>query len=397
MRKVIYSIGVSLDGFIAARDGDIELGCAGSRVASLPRRADASGRRRVVRPQALRTMLFWDAPAETFSGAEAIEFAQIWKSVPKIVFSTTLPGARGDASLATGDVASVVKRLKEEPDGDIAVGGAGLASTLIGRRTSSTSTASSLAPSCSAAARPLPFASPEDRVGASRGADVWRERRLPALLACAAGRDRRFRERGYVSAIVAVSTSRPESCTSSPRGLALASRLRPSRVSGTSTSLDSPAGSDERRPAHEHGAPMGRRRAPAAVLSRRGELVWRRASDSPLPWRGAPRSRSARAHLRVASSPCGPRSRRRRAAMLRAAVSATAGCAQNSSSNCLLTGCGSIAPGSVPLPPGPAEPRPRYPYSLTGRSNGLSLVVMIALIPGVVADALTLTGLATSA
>jgi dihydrofolate reductase len=61
-----------------------------------------------------------------------VEFAGIWKAIPKVVFSTTLDKVAGNARLATDSVADEVARLTEQPGKDVvSVGGAGLASTAI--------------------------------------------------------------------------------------------------------------------------------------------------------------------------------------------------------------------------------------------------------------------------
>ena len=78
-------------------------------------------------------MLFWETADEQPSVTEyALEFAGIWKAIPKVVFSTTLDQVEGNATLVGGDAAEEVARLREQPGKDLAVGGAGLASTLIG-------------------------------------------------------------------------------------------------------------------------------------------------------------------------------------------------------------------------------------------------------------------------
>jgi dihydrofolate reductase len=59
--------------------------------------------------------------------AEHIKFAQIWKALPKVVFSTTLESVVGNARLARDGVGEEVSRLKERPGKDVAVGGARLA------------------------------------------------------------------------------------------------------------------------------------------------------------------------------------------------------------------------------------------------------------------------------
>jgi dihydrofolate reductase len=57
-----------------------------------------------------------------------LEFARIWKRLPKIVFSNTLEAVEGNTRLARSGVAEEVAELREQPGRDLAVGGAGLAS-----------------------------------------------------------------------------------------------------------------------------------------------------------------------------------------------------------------------------------------------------------------------------
>ena len=82
-------------------------------------------------------MRYWDTALEDPDlGDTEREFAAIWQVLPKIVFSRTLDGVEGNATLATASVADVVAELREQDgDGDIAVGGAGLAAAgVAGRR-----------------------------------------------------------------------------------------------------------------------------------------------------------------------------------------------------------------------------------------------------------------------
>ena len=77
-------------------------------------------------------MLYWETADQEPSASETeLEFARIWKDLPRIVFSRTLEEVEGNARLATGDVAEEVATLKGQPGKDLAVGGAGLASTCI--------------------------------------------------------------------------------------------------------------------------------------------------------------------------------------------------------------------------------------------------------------------------
>jgi dihydrofolate reductase len=130
MRKVIYSMTVSLDGFTAGPDGEIDWTAPDEELHRFfndqTRELDTHfcGRR------LYEEMLFWETADQNPSIAEhQLEFARIWQALPKIVLSTTLERVEGNARLATDGIAEEVARLKEQPGKDVAVGGAGLAST----------------------------------------------------------------------------------------------------------------------------------------------------------------------------------------------------------------------------------------------------------------------------
>ncbi len=76
-------------------------------------------------------MALWKA-ADTQSMEDfPVEFLQILKKIPVIVFSSTLERVEGNARLERGDPVAVVTRLKEQPGPDLNVGGLQLASALI--------------------------------------------------------------------------------------------------------------------------------------------------------------------------------------------------------------------------------------------------------------------------
>jgi dihydrofolate reductase len=132
VRKVIYSLGVSLDGFIAGPGGEIDWSAPDEELHRFHNEqtrelgAELCGRR------LYEVMLVWETLDESSSAGETeLAFARLWQGLPKIVFSTTLEKVDGNATLATDDVAEEVANLKAQPGKDIAVGGAGLASSLI--------------------------------------------------------------------------------------------------------------------------------------------------------------------------------------------------------------------------------------------------------------------------
>jgi dihydrofolate reductase len=131
MTKVIYAIGVSLDGYIADRDGGIDWTVPDEELHRFHNErfrglgAELYGRR------LYEVMRYWETAADNPDAPEVeLEFAELWQRVPKVVFSRTLESVEGPARLATGSVAEEVAALKQQVDGDIGVGGAGLAASL---------------------------------------------------------------------------------------------------------------------------------------------------------------------------------------------------------------------------------------------------------------------------
>jgi dihydrofolate reductase len=132
MRPLIYSMGVSLDGYIAGPDGAIDWSAPDEELHRFHNRQTREIGAQLCGRRLYETMLYWETADENPSAAEyELEFARIWKGIPKIVFSKTLEKVEGNARLARDGVAEEVTRLKEQPGKDLAVGGAGLASTCI--------------------------------------------------------------------------------------------------------------------------------------------------------------------------------------------------------------------------------------------------------------------------
>ncbi|GGW99878.1 deaminase [Streptomyces malachitofuscus] len=129
MRRVTYSMNVSLDGYIVGPDGEFNWTAPEPEVFRFwideIRQVDVHllGRR------LYETMLYWETAEQEASLDEAErEWVSLWNPLPKVVFSTTLSAVQGRARLASGGVAEEIERLKAEPgEGEIAIGGATLA------------------------------------------------------------------------------------------------------------------------------------------------------------------------------------------------------------------------------------------------------------------------------
>ena len=130
MRNVIYSMSPSLDGFIAGPGGEIDWGAPDEELHRFHNEQVREIGAHFLGRRLYETMLYWETADENPSAEEhELEFARIWKALPKIVVSTTLEKVEGNARLIRGDVAEEVAELKRQPGKDIAVGGAGLAAT----------------------------------------------------------------------------------------------------------------------------------------------------------------------------------------------------------------------------------------------------------------------------
>src|SRR4051794_38649062 len=132
MRKLIYSMGVSLDGFIAGPGGEIDWSAPDEELHRFHNQRTREIGAHLCGRRLYEEMVYWETADENPAAAEyELEFARIWKRLPKIVISKTLETVEGNARLATGGVAEEVAELKAQPGDDLAVGGAGLASTCI--------------------------------------------------------------------------------------------------------------------------------------------------------------------------------------------------------------------------------------------------------------------------
>jgi dihydrofolate reductase len=127
MRRLIYSLTVSLDGFIAGPDGAINWSMPDEELFRFHTRQVQETGVQLCGRRLYETMLYWETAQEASLPEEHVEFAQIWKALPKVVFSTTLESVVGNTRLAREGVGEEVARLKHQPGNDIAVGGAGLA------------------------------------------------------------------------------------------------------------------------------------------------------------------------------------------------------------------------------------------------------------------------------
>jgi dihydrofolate reductase len=130
---LIFSMGVSVDGFIADRNGEFAWTIPGDnlfafhleRVRELG--AFICGRR------LYETMLVWETDPSLRDDELGAAFADAWAALPKVVFSRTLDAVEGNARLARAPLEDEVTTALAATDKDVEIGGATLAASAIER------------------------------------------------------------------------------------------------------------------------------------------------------------------------------------------------------------------------------------------------------------------------
>jgi dihydrofolate reductase len=131
MGAVIYSFTVSLDGFIADPDGSIDWSAPDPELLRFHSQEARALSVQVLGRRLYETMLYWDTVDASELSPDEAEWAEVWLPLPKIVFSSTLESVQGNATLRRDGLVEEVARMKRAEEKDIAVGGAGVASSLI--------------------------------------------------------------------------------------------------------------------------------------------------------------------------------------------------------------------------------------------------------------------------
>jgi len=111
MRSVTYSMSVSLDGYIAGPDGDFDWTAPGEEVFRSWFDEIREVGVHLLGRRLYETMLYWETADQDPSLDDSeLEWAAIWKPLPKVVFSTTLSAVKGNARLASGGLADEIER-----------------------------------------------------------------------------------------------------------------------------------------------------------------------------------------------------------------------------------------------------------------------------------------------
>ncbi|HET9104245.1 MAG TPA: dihydrofolate reductase family protein [Solirubrobacteraceae bacterium] len=124
---LIYSISVSLDGFINDRKGEFAWTAPDDELFRFHAEEVSELGGYLCGRRLYETMLVWDTDPSLRDSESGAAFAAVWGALPKVVFSRTLDQVQGNARLAEASVAEEVSAMIAATDRDVSIGGAGLA------------------------------------------------------------------------------------------------------------------------------------------------------------------------------------------------------------------------------------------------------------------------------
>jgi dihydrofolate reductase len=128
-RRIIFSMQMSLDGYIEDRDGSIGFGAPSPELHAYFNERESTIDTHIYGRRLYEIMNgYWPDAADDPDGTpETLDYARIWNELDILVFSRTLKSVEGRARLATRDIATEVAELRAKPGKDISLGGATLA------------------------------------------------------------------------------------------------------------------------------------------------------------------------------------------------------------------------------------------------------------------------------
>ena len=133
MRKVIYDMMVSLDGFIEGPNRALDWPIIDEELHQFVNDQQSEIDTYLYGRRLYEIMVDYWPTADMNPSAPRfeVEFARIWKRMPKIVFSRTLEQVEWNSRLVRDNVAEEVAKLKAQPGKNLSLGGAGLAASFV--------------------------------------------------------------------------------------------------------------------------------------------------------------------------------------------------------------------------------------------------------------------------
>ena len=132
MAKLIYSAIVSLDGYVADEKGNFDFLAPDEELHSFVNDLERPIATYLYGRRMYETMVFWETLEAAGRPAYMRDYAEIWRAADKIVYSSSLETASSARTRIEREFEpEPVRAIKAAADGDLSVGGPGLASAAI--------------------------------------------------------------------------------------------------------------------------------------------------------------------------------------------------------------------------------------------------------------------------
>jgi dihydrofolate reductase len=128
---LIYSMSVSVDGFIADREGAFAWTPPSEELFRFHTALVGDLGGYLLGRRLYETMLVWETDPSMRDDELRAAFADVWCALPKVVFSRTLESVQGNARLAQASLAEEITAALDATGKDVSIGGAGLAAGAI--------------------------------------------------------------------------------------------------------------------------------------------------------------------------------------------------------------------------------------------------------------------------
>lgn len=131
--KLIYGFNVSVDGYIADAQGSIDWSEPSEELHQYWNDFERETALSFYGRRLYELMSAYWPTADQAPDADPVivDYARIWRDMPKVVFSRTLKSVEWNSRLERGDPVEVVRKLKAETDGNLEVAGATLAAPIV--------------------------------------------------------------------------------------------------------------------------------------------------------------------------------------------------------------------------------------------------------------------------
>ncbi len=120
---LIFSMGVSVDGFVADRDGDFNWTAPDDEVFAAHLARVQSLGAYIMGRRLYEMMRVWETDPAIRSDELRAAFAEAWIALPKVVLSRTLDGVDGNARLVSGALTDEIDAVLAGTDRPVEIGG----------------------------------------------------------------------------------------------------------------------------------------------------------------------------------------------------------------------------------------------------------------------------------